>query len=234
MSKDIANVGKSEMTFVKLESEVFSLPNLGLDPANPMPSNFTENWNAAAKKAVVALKANTDNVGVRFMEASGGSVVKYKRWHQFDKPWFSKAVFGSMIGGPALVVPAGLASTSMPWVSFPIMLVATPLMFACVPLVAVHDRLYKVLESAMATVEDLFAEEYEKRVVQWAQKRYGVSIPAGAWAEPSERVAKDIVYLGMKDGEDVFCFTRGKGWIIGYRDGTELPVLAKQKELVEA
>lgn len=234
MSQDVVNVEKSELTFAKLESEVLRAPALGLDPANPMPSDFTAKWNGAAKNAVAALEANTDDVGVRFMEASGGSVAKYKRWQQFNKPWFWKAVFGSMAGSFILLMSACVVPASEAWMYLPIALVSAPLMMASIPLVSVYDRLDKVLEGAVAATEGLFAREYDFRVSQWAQERYGVTIPVDAWAEPSERVAKDIVYLGMKGGEDVFCFTTGSGWVIGYRDGTELPVLAGQTELVNA
>ena len=61
-----------------------------------------------------------------------------------------------------------------------------------------------------------------------------MTIPAGAWTGPADRVSKDIAYLGVKDGENVYCQERPEGWVLTYNDGTELPVLANEKVLVKA
>lgn len=52
------------------------------------------------------------------------------------------------------------------------------------------------------------------------------------WASDVTRLADDIVYVADHDGEKVYCFETRNGWVLGSRDGTELPILVK--ELTEA
>lgn len=228
--------GLSSQSVMQLASELnVVVPTL--IPSEPMPLSFSEAWQDTKNQLVKAVAENKDDSQLKMASLLGKQGLLTNRFFTWLNT--SKRVYGVFIGafstfglfgsiaGASLFAGDGAAGVvagfllGSPAGILPIMVLQPMMGYR-------EDTLLKPIKNAFSSTS------YEQRVIEWAQARYGVAIPAGAWADPSDRVSKDIAYLGVKDGESVYCFETDSGWVIGHRDGTELPVLVEQKELVKA
>lgn len=216
------------------------VPALSAD--EPMPLDFNESWGAAKEQLEEAFYKNKGESVLRISKALNLRVTSANRlasWLNTPKR-VTTVVLGWLAASVTLGTGLGVlfyGLEPLPASGVPGFLIGTLLSplpaVTCVPLG--QQITYDLSKKFFTPVLYSFEAGYEERVAQWAQERYGVTIPAGAWAGPADRVSKDIVYLGVKDGESVYCQQQVGGWVLTYKDGTELPVLVtKQKELVEA
>lgn len=209
-----------------------------LTPSEPMPLGFSEAWQDTKDQLMNTVAENKDDSQLKMASLLGkrGLLVnRFFTWLNTSKRGYYGVFAGAFstfglfgaIAGASLFAGDGAAGVVAGF------LIGSPAgilpLMVLVPVVEYReDTLLKPIKNAFSSTS------YEQRVIEWAQERYGVTIPVGAWAAPSDRVSKDIAYLGVKDGESVYCFETAAGWVIGYRDGTELPVLVNEKVLVKA
>lgn len=216
-----------------------------LNPSAPMPLNFREAWVSAKDELerVMVWNQNDSNSKVaKALNRRGLLTNKFLSWFTSEKRMnvfivVTSSVF-TVFGAVSfpLILSAAEIATLGSLGSFCAFLGGIPLGFSLSvpPVMSVGSAVEYKNEKLFSPLVTKFDSGYEQCVSQWAQARYSVTIPAGAWAGPTDRVSKDIVYLGVKDGEGVYCQQHEEGWILTYKDGTELPVLVGQKELVEA
>lgn len=233
--------GLSSQNVIQLASELdVAVP--ALNPSAPMPLGFSEAWEDAKDQLVKAVGENKDDsqlkmaslVGKRGLRANWFLTwmnTSKRVWGVFAGTMITCGLLGSLVGvglhaGEGVGVMISGAAAAGFFIGAPAGILSLMV------LTTMMDSRDNML---LKPIRDVFGSAgYEQRVIEWAKERYGVIIPAGAWVEPTGRVSKDIAYLGVKDGENVYCFETDSGWVIGHRDGTELPILIEQKKLVNA
>lgn len=230
--------GLSPQSVVQLASEL-NVDVPALNPNAPMPLGFSEAWCSAGGELVKAVQEDKEGSQLKLAELLGVHV------NRFFAGWNSSFRLVQGIAAGVIAVPALLSAVTLgfSWAEHGsasmVYGVIMGLMFGglvgTIPVMTLSEVATHHENKLTNPIKLAFdSASYEQRVAQWAKERYGVVIPAGAWVEPTGRVSKDIAYLGVKDGENVYCFETDSGWIIGYRDGTELPVRVNEKELVKA
>lgn len=210
-----------------------------LTASKPMPLDFSKTWDAAKDKlGEVIVKNQGDALSKVAAALNRRFTVPNKLISKLNS---NKRVAAFMITSSVTFTALGMGLSG--WVlgfdtvystGMPVFLAFgyPSLIFSILPsgiAWGMDDSLHKKF---LIPVLDSFDAGYEQRVIQWARARYGVIIPRGVWVAPSDRVSEDIVHLGTQGAQNIYCFKSEQGWIIGYRDGTELPVLVEQKELV--
>lgn len=236
MSKAVAKIEK-EVTFRDIEKINPNLDFSGsynLDASQPLPLDFGGKWSDAEKTIHDAVERNDFDACRDFAMANGKTERQYKtaRFLTSTKTFTTwVASWGAVFAAGAITVPiaASLEAASMG-------LVATSFIGVSGLSLILSMTAYPFIEDGLRGVypklSQLFESEYQVRVSRWAMERYGVNMLDSRWASDVTRLADDIVYVADHDGEKVYCFETPNGWVLGSRDGTELPVLAK--ELVEA
>lgn len=251
MSKDFVKVEKDEtvLTFNEIEStfpDLVSNYSLSFDPAKALPVDAGEKWNDAGDQWLADVESNKDGalekVAVRLGKKSWLARLGYRFRHD---SWALIAALAGLVTGTGLsvvLVPVVAPAVSvilpgmgeflssvdgMPLIFFSVFWGGMPGIFLTVPLQAAQQfRLNAIGASQVA-----FAKGYPQQVSQWAMLRYGVTMK-NRWDSTAVHLADDVIYVGEKNGEKVYCFETPDGWVLGSRDGTELPVLTGN--LIEA
>lgn len=213
-----------------------------LEPCSPMPSGFRKTWEDTQDRLEETVYENKDESHRKIARALKRRNLlgnHFLSWCSSSKheniAGFTSAGTGVLVGAGIPVAMAVSGGLSLDFLSVGLwggIFLGT--VIGALPMAVMSSLMNLRSKEVLQPIVKTFSAGYEQRVIEWAQERYGVTIPAGAWASPTDRVSKDIVYLGVKDGEGVYCFETEAGWVLGHRDGTELPVLAGQKELVSA
>lgn len=238
MSTEIVKKNKDATTFGSIErvASQVGASFVALDPALPIPSDFNAAWGAREIAFMKAVESNEGQALVSTARAVGKSsrVAALQAWLTVRKASLVSLSFAAVaIGGgiflgvtgdwgfamsvyeKVLAGGAGGVGIAMP--------VSVPLIFA--------REMYN--QEFHPAIRKAFDAGYQLKVTEWAQGRYGVAM-IDRWASSKSRLADDIAYVGDKDGQKIYCQERPEGWVLTYNDGTELPVLVEQKELVEA
>lgn len=239
MSKSVATTDDSVAQFHSIEKVASALgqPSLKLNPGLPIPTTFNEEWEAMKKRtAETAMyhKPTAEKVAT-IMKSS-------TRFARFKTSLRSKKVGLVSIASTAAASSATISSLLIPTIDFnqgPLamgIILCTCLIGGGAFVGGVGSTLFFVIiheyDKRAAFVMNAFDSNYAPRISQWAQERYGITAPTEAWVAPGNRVAEDIAYVGVKDGQKIYCRETGSGLILSYDDGKELPVLIK--ELVNA
>lgn len=230
MSKEIVKLSGKANRFEVVETVFPQLKAVTmLDPASPMPSSFTEDWNERVSVIREAVKVNEGGAAERLATVVGVSN--------------KVARFGARLNRTSFLLPAVVAEALVLFAPVGMIPFVDPASLEMVVAILGSSSLFFGSSMVGVVVSAIFDKilvpfksssvEYTTRVSRWAQERYGLQI-GEAWGAPVGAVAEDIIYLGVKDGQKIYCFETEAGWIIGYRDGTELPVQVEQKELVRA
>lgn len=224
MSKDIVKSERNNASFQEVEKGISALgvPMPTLNSLAPMPLSFAGQWDDV-KAQVNSAIANNDPA----MQTVAGKSVGFSRRRV-------KLIIRVRTGlGQSKVV--GLASSlgALGGTGLFFILGVPELFGSAVGLLSgafIGLAMMGFAEFDEPKLNNFFSaldSGYEQRVAQWAQERYGVTL-LNRWGNPGDRLADDIIYVGEKDGQKVYCQEGSDGWILTYKDGTELPVLAKE------
>lgn len=215
-----------------------------LPPEAPMPKSYPIRWGQAKKSFEAALLGNRNGSHskvTKLLNREGSFkalVVFFSNKKRAIASYIFALVAPSVIFPvlPFLLFSVPVPETSTDVSSMVLAIAGASVMGFCVGagIVGAGSVLLERQSKCFNSIASSFDGGYEETVALWAKQRYRVVIPKGAWSTPSDRVSRDIAYLGMKDGESVYCQLRPEGWVLTYNDGTELPVLANEKVLVKA
>lgn len=253
MSKDLVKVDKSKaLSFNDLEEaspEFVSSFSLSLDPALPMPVDAGEKWELARNQWQADVESNKNGVQERIAARMGmktrfvSLANKLKNDNLPPLAALIGLVFGTAtaaLSEPFVMLLIGIAnpefSEFFAGIGDSPALIMLSVFWGGLPCLGFSVASVSILQENRAKIinasSTAFSHGYSQYVSQWVQERYGLQI-GEAWAsKPVGAIAEDIIYLGVKDGQKVYCFETAEGWILGHRDGTELPVLSSN--LIEA